>query len=138
MNEWGADFKKEQLRVYTRDKGMLVIEGERPVDATKWSRFCKEITLGKDCNPREIRAKFSNGNGVLSVVMPKTKNVKAENEGAKSGAEKGGVWGVKISKRRAVKVAVVVVAVLIVVAVGSQIPRLLHFHPRPPPIPHSF
>lgn len=48
---------------------VLKISGERPLSASKRSRFYKEVKVAKECNTNEIRAKFVNG--LLYVVMPK-------------------------------------------------------------------
>ncbi|XP_057506086.1 inactive protein RESTRICTED TEV MOVEMENT 2-like [Actinidia eriantha] len=52
------EFKKEQLKVQIKSFGTLKIFGERPVDATKRSRFYKEIAIPRDCNVKEVHAKF--------------------------------------------------------------------------------
>ncbi|KAL4320266.1 hypothetical protein GQ457_18G008200 [Hibiscus cannabinus] len=51
---------------------MLVISGERETGEEKCrriSRFRKEFPVSEDCQPSQIRAKFSNG--ILYLVMPK-------------------------------------------------------------------
>ncbi|KAL8125525.1 hypothetical protein AgCh_012988 [Apium graveolens] len=63
------EFKKEKLKVQISNQGVLKISGERPLSASKRSRFYKEVKVGKECNANEIRAKFVNG--LLYVVMPK-------------------------------------------------------------------
>ncbi|KAH7853945.1 hypothetical protein Vadar_008377 [Vaccinium darrowii] len=62
-------FKKEQLNVQIHCSTTVKISGERLVDATKKSRFYKEITIPKVCDSKEIHAKFSGG--LLHIVMPK-------------------------------------------------------------------
>ncbi|KAF7820310.1 inactive protein RESTRICTED TEV MOVEMENT 2-like [Senna tora] len=129
-------FRKEQLKVQTNNKGILKIHGERPLDATKWSRFQKELKLDKNCNPNDIRAKFSRD--ILSITIPKKPKEEANRSIHKDGHEstssedkkkkRGRVWGVRISKRRMAKVAVVIVAVVVVVAIGTQIARLVRGH----------
>ncbi|XP_030944737.1 inactive protein RESTRICTED TEV MOVEMENT 2-like [Quercus lobata] len=64
------DFNKEQLKAQINNHGVLKIFGERPLKETRWSRFNKEINVDKKCKTCAIQAKF--GNGVLSVIMPKT------------------------------------------------------------------
>ncbi|KAK3043191.1 hypothetical protein RJ639_001624 [Escallonia herrerae] len=63
------EFKKEQLKVNISNTGILRITGERNVDATKRSRFYKELKTPKDCISNDIHAKFVNG--LLYIVMPK-------------------------------------------------------------------
>ncbi|CAK9135018.1 unnamed protein product [Ilex paraguariensis] len=63
------EFKKEELRVQLTSPGMIKISGERQVDATKRSRFYKEVRVPKDCNANGIHAKFISGR--LHVIMPK-------------------------------------------------------------------
>ena len=113
-----AGFKKEQLKVHTNNKGYLIVEGERPVDGSKWSRFKKEVGLPEDCDVKEIRAKFSHG--VLSILIPKP---------LPREATEASIWGVKISKKRAFKVAVIVVVAVMLVAIGNQIAKLVHRNP---------
>ncbi|KAK8490729.1 hypothetical protein V6N13_052233 [Hibiscus sabdariffa] len=65
-------FKRQQLRVQVNHLGMLVISGERETGEEKCrriSRFRKEFPVSEDCQPSQIRAKFSNG--ILYLVMPK-------------------------------------------------------------------
>ncbi|KAL1822459.1 hypothetical protein ACET3Z_009237 [Daucus carota] len=76
------DFKKEQLKVQISNLRVLKISGERPLSATKKSRFYKEIKVGKEYNANDIRAKFVNG--LLQVVMPKTTTAVPEKEEAPS------------------------------------------------------
>ncbi|KAI4347360.1 hypothetical protein L6164_008176 [Bauhinia variegata] len=142
-------FKKEQLKVQANNRGILEIYGERPLEleASKRTRFRKKVNLPKDCNTHEIQAKFSQANGILSIVIPKKviqpsakdKENKTKDDGTSSEAgreqklgleNKGSVWGVRISKRRAIKVAVVAVAVVMVVVIGTQIAKLVHRHSR--------
>ncbi|OIW20168.1 hypothetical protein TanjilG_04621 [Lupinus angustifolius] len=126
-------FKKEQLKVQTKNKGFLTIYGERPLDAStsKWSRFHKEIKLSKNCIMNEIRANFYNG--ILSITMPKMVKARGK-ENTKEAfleatehvkddtIENHSVLGVKTRKKRAIEVAVKVVAVVsVVVAIGSYI-----------------
>ncbi|MED6143188.1 hypothetical protein PIB30_004279 [Stylosanthes scabra] len=96
-------FKKEQIKVQTNNKGLLIVSGERLLDSSnnKWSRFRKEIRLSKDTNENEISAKLSHG--VLSVVMPK----KAKEHYSSS------IDGLKTRKRTAIKVVIGVVAVVV-------------------------
>ncbi|KAA8516880.1 hypothetical protein F0562_017302 [Nyssa sinensis] len=63
------EFKREQLKVYISNHGVLKIKGERAVDRTKWSRFCKKIRISKDYNANEIHANFDDGR--LYIVIPK-------------------------------------------------------------------
>ncbi|KAI4352017.1 hypothetical protein L6164_006307 [Bauhinia variegata] len=137
-------FKKEQLKVQVNNnKGILAIFGEKPLEASKWSRFRKEVNVPKDTVKDKIQARFSQTNGILSIVMPKkviqpstiepgdkTKGADhATSSGIGSLDDKGSVWGVKISQKRAFKVAVVAAAVVLVVAIGTRIAQLVHGHP---------
>lgn len=106
----------------------------------KWSRFHKEIKLSKECTMNEISAKFSRG--ILSIVMPKmvqpsikaaekekTKEAGLEaTQHAKDAAmEKHSILGVKSRKRRAIDIAIRVVAVVaMVVAFGTYVARLVN------------
>ncbi|KAK3020695.1 hypothetical protein RJ639_046558 [Escallonia herrerae] len=63
------EFKKEQLKVNISKTGILSITGERNVDATKRSRFYKELKTPKECIWNDIRAQIENG--LLYIVMPK-------------------------------------------------------------------
>ncbi|CAL0323885.1 unnamed protein product [Lupinus luteus] len=125
-------FKKEQLKVQTNNKGFLTIYGERPLDAStsKWSRFHKEIRLSKNCIVNGISAKFSNG--ILSIIMPKMVKARGK-ENTKEAfleatqhvkddtIEKHSILEVT-RKKRAIEVAVKVVAVVsVVVAIGTYI-----------------
>ncbi|XP_054802347.1 uncharacterized protein LOC129306030 [Prosopis cineraria] len=125
-------FKKEQLKVQANEKGMLIISGERPVDAKKWIRFRKETKLPQGCNYKDVRAKLSKG--CLSIVMPTkvpdhhpppSKNNNDSNE-AQQNDDKISVWGVKIDKRRFVRVAVVVTAVVLVTVVARLVQVYRH------------
>ncbi|KAF7146860.1 hypothetical protein RHSIM_Rhsim03G0053800 [Rhododendron simsii] len=63
-------FRKDQLKIQVFNTTNTVkISGERLVDATKRSRFHKEIAIPKDCKSKEILAKFAGGQ--LHVVIPK-------------------------------------------------------------------
>ncbi|GMI65055.1 hypothetical protein HRI_000174800 [Hibiscus trionum] len=62
------DFKKDQLKVHFGSNGVLTVSGERPLDGSKWVRFCKEFATPKDCKPTEIRARFSTS---LYITIPK-------------------------------------------------------------------
>ncbi|KAI8562750.1 hypothetical protein RHMOL_Rhmol03G0059100 [Rhododendron molle] len=63
-------FRKDQLKIQVNNTTNTVkISGERLVDETKRSRFHKEIAIPKDCNSKEIHARFAGG--LLHVVMPK-------------------------------------------------------------------
>lgn len=63
-------FRKDQLKIQVNNTtNTLKISGERLVDATKRSRFHKEIAIPKDCKSKEIHATFAGG--LLHVVMPK-------------------------------------------------------------------
>ncbi|KAL0410246.1 UNVERIFIED_CONTAM: heat shock protein [Sesamum latifolium] len=79
------EFKKEQLKVQISNHGVLKISGERPLDASRKSRFYKEIQISSNCDASAIRAKFVNG--CLYVTMPKRKPAvppKNGNESAKT------------------------------------------------------
>ncbi|PSS01667.1 Protein RESTRICTED TEV MOVEMENT like [Actinidia chinensis var. chinensis] len=78
-------FKKEQLKVKIINLRTLKIFGERPLDATKRSRFYKETAIPKDCNVKEIHAKFVGG--LLHIVMPKKVSLAPQQE-QPEGAEK--------------------------------------------------
>ncbi|KAI7990465.1 Inactive protein RESTRICTED TEV MOVEMENT 2 [Camellia lanceoleosa] len=62
-------FKREQLKVQISNLRNLKISGERPLEATKSSRFIKTIKIPRDCNAKEIRANFADG--LLYIVMPR-------------------------------------------------------------------
>ncbi|XP_039000125.1 inactive protein RESTRICTED TEV MOVEMENT 2-like [Hibiscus syriacus] len=62
------DFRKDQLKVHFGNNGVLTISGERPLEGSKWIRFCKEFATPKDCKPTEIRARFSTS---LYITIPK-------------------------------------------------------------------
>ncbi|KAK4280580.1 hypothetical protein QN277_012190 [Acacia crassicarpa] len=121
-------FKKEQLKVQANEKGMLIVSGERPLDAKKWIRFRKETTLPKDCNFRDVRAKLSKG--YLSIIIPRKlpQRPPPSPEAQKNNNKKGTNWGVKIDKGRFLKVAVVVTAVVLVVAVARLAEVYRHPH----------
>ncbi|KAJ1377402.1 HSP20-like chaperone [Sesbania bispinosa] len=113
-------FKKEQLKVQTKSRGVLTIYGERPLGASsnnKWSRFHKEIRISKDCNVNGIHAKFSHG--ILSIVMPKKETIQHAKDAA---MEKYSICGIETRKRTAIKFAL---GVMVVVALGSYIARLV-------------
>ncbi|KAK1384697.1 hypothetical protein POM88_022432 [Heracleum sosnowskyi] len=74
------EFKKEQLKVQISNQRVLKISGERPLNASKRSRFYKEVKVGKESNANEIRAKFLNG--LLYVIIPKIVAAVAGNEEA--------------------------------------------------------
>ncbi|KAK4414826.1 class IV heat shock protein [Sesamum alatum] len=65
------EFKKEQLKVQISNHGVLKISGERPIDASRKSKFYKEIQIPSNCDASGIRAKFVNGS--LYITMPKRK-----------------------------------------------------------------
>ncbi|KAL0374719.1 UNVERIFIED_CONTAM: heat shock protein [Sesamum radiatum] len=65
------EFKKEQLKVQISNHGVLKISGERPLDASRKSKFYKEIQISSNCDASAIRAKFVNG--CLYITMPKRK-----------------------------------------------------------------
>ncbi|XP_062006625.1 inactive protein RESTRICTED TEV MOVEMENT 2-like [Rosa rugosa] len=66
-------FKIEQFKVCVNDKkGTIKIEGERPVDGNRWSRFRQSFKASPDVyRVKDISARFQNG--VLSLILPKTK-----------------------------------------------------------------
>ena len=59
------------MKVQLSSPGMLTITGERQLDEDKMkrSRFWKEIQVSENCQPNQIKAKFSNA--ILYLVMPK-------------------------------------------------------------------
>ncbi|KAL2250889.1 UNVERIFIED_CONTAM: 22 class IV heat shock protein [Sesamum indicum] len=65
------EFNKEQLKVQISNHGVLKISGERPLDASRKSKFYKEIQISSNCDTSAIRAKFVNG--FLYITMPKRK-----------------------------------------------------------------
>ncbi|KAL0346925.1 UNVERIFIED_CONTAM: hypothetical protein Scaly_1708500, partial [Sesamum calycinum] len=65
------EFKKEQLKVQLSNHGVLKIHGERPLDASRKSKFYKEIQISSNHDASAIRAKFANG--CLYITMPKRK-----------------------------------------------------------------
>ncbi|RWW60635.1 hypothetical protein BHE74_00032364 [Ensete ventricosum] len=62
-------FRKEHLRVQVDSQGNLRTSGERPLDATRWSRFVVEFKLPENCSLSDVRAKFENE--TLLVRFPK-------------------------------------------------------------------
>ena len=109
------------------------------MDATKWIRFRKETTLPRDCNFKDVRAKLSKG--FLFIVMPTKvahqhlapqENNNSEeaqkNNNNDNNRKKGSIWGVKIGKGRFLKVAVVVTAVVLVVAIARWAEVYRHPH----------
>ncbi|RZS13018.1 hypothetical protein BHM03_00044548 [Ensete ventricosum] len=62
-------FRKEHLRVQVDNQGNLRTSGERPLDATRWSRFVVEFKLPENCSLSDVRAKFENE--TLLVRFPK-------------------------------------------------------------------
>ncbi|KDP39677.1 hypothetical protein JCGZ_02697 [Jatropha curcas] len=62
-------FKKNQLKINVSNLGVMTVTGERLLDDSKRSRFCREIKLSKDHKTNEIRAKLTGG--ILYIVMPK-------------------------------------------------------------------
>ncbi|CAL5431789.1 unnamed protein product [Camellia sinensis] len=71
-------FKKEQLKIQINNLRTLKISGERPLEATKSSRFIKTIKIPRDCNAKEIRANFADG--LLYIVMPKKDSLTPKQE----------------------------------------------------------
>ncbi|KAL3535974.1 hypothetical protein ACH5RR_004435 [Cinchona calisaya] len=67
------EFKKEQLRVHINNRGILKVSGERRLDATKTSKFYKEVVVPRNCDANGIQAKFANNH--LYIIMPKKINV---------------------------------------------------------------
>ncbi|KAG8376866.1 hypothetical protein BUALT_Bualt09G0108600 [Buddleja alternifolia] len=75
-------FKKEQLKVQISNYGILKISGERPLDASRKSKFFKEISISSTYEASAIHAKFLNG--WLHITMPKRKTLVPENGGKES------------------------------------------------------
>lgn len=69
-----AGFKKEQMKVQVNSQRIVTIQGQRPLDETKWSRFSKQIKLPDDCIEDRIRAKYAGG--ILTVTMTKKTTTK--------------------------------------------------------------
>ncbi|XP_051114317.1 uncharacterized protein LOC127239961 [Andrographis paniculata] len=64
------DFKKDHLRVQFSNQGILKISGEREIDASKKSRFYKEIPVSTSTyDTSAIQAKFVAG--WLQITLPK-------------------------------------------------------------------
>ncbi|KAL8036499.1 hypothetical protein ABFX02_12G162600 [Erythranthe guttata] len=71
------EFKKEQLKVQISNYGVLKISGERPLEASKRTKFYKEIPLPSyKYDTNAINAKFLNG--CLYITIPKLKNFAPE------------------------------------------------------------
>ncbi|KAK9951658.1 hypothetical protein M0R45_007094 [Rubus argutus] len=66
-------FKIEQFKVSVNDKkGTIKIEGQRPMDGNRWSRFRQNFKVSPhDYRVKDIYARFHNG--VLSLALPKNK-----------------------------------------------------------------
>ncbi|PKA50909.1 22.0 kDa heat shock protein [Apostasia shenzhenica] len=67
-----AGFRKDQLKVLISTAGVLKISGERPIEGNHWSRFICNFNISRDCNVREIQAKFDADEGLLFVILPKS------------------------------------------------------------------
>ncbi|GLT50031.1 hypothetical protein SLA2020_235430 [Shorea laevis] len=64
------DFSKEQVRVIYYDATRTVrVQGERPLETNKWSRFNRTFNVPLDCSVEKIRAKFQEG--ILTIIIPK-------------------------------------------------------------------
>ncbi|XP_072991595.1 uncharacterized protein [Typha latifolia] len=64
-----AGFKKEHIKVQIDNYGKLRISGARPLLGNRWSRFRKEFQVPENCNSGEIRARFENGQ--ILITLPK-------------------------------------------------------------------
>ncbi|XP_050370993.1 inactive protein RESTRICTED TEV MOVEMENT 2-like [Argentina anserina] len=66
-------FKMAQFSVYVNNKkGTIKIEGERPVNGSRWSRFRQSFKVSPDVyRVEDICATFHDG--VLSIKVPKNK-----------------------------------------------------------------
>lgn len=66
-------FQIEQFKVCVNDKkGTIKIEGQRPLDGNRWSRFRQNFKVSPhDYRVKDINARFHNG--VLSLTLPKNK-----------------------------------------------------------------
>ncbi|KAI9092513.1 hypothetical protein K1719_027641 [Acacia pycnantha] len=105
-------FKKEQLKVQANEKGMLIVSGERPLDAK--SGF---VSAKKQHFPKTATSETK----LPQQPLPSP-------EAQKNNNKKGTIWGVKIDKGRFLKVAVVVTAVVLVVAVARLAEVYRHPH----------
>ncbi|KAL8509615.1 hypothetical protein ACS0TY_016733 [Phlomoides rotata] len=66
------DFKKEQLKVEISNHGILKVSGQRSLDASKHTKFYKEIPVPTTIyDTQSIHAKFVNNN--LIITLPKLK-----------------------------------------------------------------
>ncbi|GLT88690.1 hypothetical protein SLE2022_067050 [Rubroshorea leprosula] len=64
------DFSKEQVRVIYYDATRTVrVQGERPLETNKWSRFNRTFDVPLSCSVEKIRAKFHEG--ILTIIIPK-------------------------------------------------------------------
>ncbi|XAR69855.1 hypothetical protein NMG60_11001598 [Bertholletia excelsa] len=117
------EFRKDQLEVYVSNEGHLRIKGERPVDETKKSRFCKEIHIPNDCQSKQTQAKFSRGR--LYIMMPKkiagaqTTDQDHPTPDQKTGPAYGEDQAVSGSPKVAVNANVAVMVVAAVIALGA-------------------
>ncbi|XP_042486664.1 inactive protein RESTRICTED TEV MOVEMENT 2-like [Macadamia integrifolia] len=62
-------FKKDQINVQIDYLSNLKINGERPLEENRWSRFHKNFRIPNDCDADGIHAKFRGE--LLSITMPK-------------------------------------------------------------------
>ncbi|XP_008240524.1 PREDICTED: inactive protein RESTRICTED TEV MOVEMENT 2-like [Prunus mume] len=108
-------FKIAQFNVCLNDeKETMEIEGQRPLDGTRWSRFRQEFKVPCDVyNTEDLDARF--GNGVLSIRLPKKK---PSNDASDSVVNKSLLLRLKTSKMAILRIAV---AVVVGVAVGGYV-----------------
>ena len=64
-----VEFKKQHLRVFVDNCGVVTITGERPLGCSRRSRFRKQIKIPMNCKKTEIRAMLCGG--VLEIRLPK-------------------------------------------------------------------
>lgn len=115
LRRYVLGFKIAQFNVCLNDeKETIKIEGQRPVDGTRWSRFRQEFKVPCDVyDTNDLHARF--GNGVLSIRLPKKK---PSNDASDSVVNKSLLLRLKTSKMAILRIAV---AVVVGVAVGGYV-----------------
>ncbi|KAJ4977787.1 hypothetical protein NE237_008567 [Protea cynaroides] len=63
-------FKRDQVKVQIDSQDNVKVTGERPLGDNTWSRFRKDFLIPKNCNDKEIKARFADG--VLYIILPKS------------------------------------------------------------------
>jgi hypothetical protein len=64
-------FVKERVKItFVQDPRILRVNGERPIQDNRWSRFNEAFPVPENCNVDKIEASFRQG--ILTITMPKT------------------------------------------------------------------